>query len=57
MKLRSPGYQSELIFTDFDGQVDDRGTYTVMRTLTNPNYFWGNLLVFDRAPTRADLAP
>ena len=56
MKLQSLGYQSELIFTDFDGQVDDRGDYVVIRTLTNPNYFWGNLLVFDRAPTRTDLA-
>ena len=47
MKLRSLGYQSELIFTSFDGKVEDRGSYLVVRTLTNPNFFWGNLLIFD----------
>ncbi len=45
-----------MIFTDFDGRVDDRGDYVVVRTLTNPNFFWGNLLIFDRAPTRADFS-
>ncbi|MGZ6441028.1 MAG: GNAT family N-acetyltransferase [Pseudobdellovibrionaceae bacterium] len=54
MKLKGLGYKSELIFTDFDGQVDDRGSYLVMRTLTNPNFFWGNLLIFDRPPVRGD---
>ncbi len=56
MKLKSLGYKSEMIFTDFDGHVDDRGDYIVIRTLTNPNYFWGNLLVFNRAPTRSDFS-
>lgn len=55
MKLKSLGYQSELIFTDFDGQVDDRGSYLVIRTPTNPVFFWGNLLIFDRPPRRGDM--
>ncbi len=54
MILKSLGYRSEHIFTDFDGLVEDRGDYLVVRTLTNPNYFWGNLVIFNRAPTRAD---
>jgi ribosomal protein S18 acetylase RimI-like enzyme len=54
--LKSLGYRSELIFTSFDGKVDDRGRYTVLRTLTNPNFFWGNLLVFDRPPKLGDCA-
>lgn len=54
MKNLTLGYRSELIFTGFDGQVDDRGDYLVMRTLTNPNYFWGNLLIFDRPPEEGD---
>lgn len=54
MKIQSLGYRSELIFTDFDGKVEDRESYLVMRTLTNPNYFWGNLLIFNRPPTKGD---
>ena len=54
MKLKSLGYKSELIFTDFDGQVDDRENYLVIRTLTSPNFFWGNLLIFDRPPKKGD---
>lgn len=54
MKLQSLGLRSELIFTDFDGQVEDRGAYLVVRTLTNPNFFWGNLLIFDRPPQISD---
>lgn len=55
MELTSLGHKSELIFTGFDGQVEDRGEYLVVRTLTNPNYFWGNLLIFGRAPRAGDL--
>ncbi|MCO5144200.1 MAG: GNAT family N-acetyltransferase [Oligoflexia bacterium] len=54
MKPKTLGYQSELIFSNFDGKVDDRGEYTVVRTLTNPNFFWGNLLIFPRAPKNED---
>lgn len=56
MKLKSLGYRSELIFTGFDGRVDDRGSYLALHTLTNPNFFWGNLLIFDRPPKRGDMA-
>lgn len=56
MKLQSLGYRSDLIFTKFDGEVSDRGSYLVVRTLTNPNYFWGNLLIFDRVPRKGDFA-
>ena len=54
MKLQSLGYKSELVFLNFDGKVDNRDSYLVMRTLTNPNYFWGNLLVYDRLPQKGD---
>ena len=56
MDIKSLGYKSELIFTDFDGRVDDRGSYLAMHTLTNPNYFWGNLLIFNQPPKRGDMA-
>lgn len=54
MNLKSLGYRSDLIFTDFDGKVEDRGSYLVVRTLSNPNFFWGNLLIFDRPPRSSD---
>ncbi|MES2854654.1 MAG: GNAT family N-acetyltransferase [Bdellovibrionota bacterium] len=54
MELRSPGYKSEQIFTQFDGSIEDRGNYMVVRTPTNPTYFWGNLLIFDRPPRPGD---
>lgn len=56
MKLKSLGHLSEQIFTSFDGKVEDRGDYLVVRTLANPNYFWGNLLIFERAPEAGDLS-
>lgn len=54
MQLSSLGFRSELIFTAFDGLSQDRGDYWAIHTLSNPNYFWGNLLIFDRPPKRGD---
>lgn len=54
MELKSLGYKADLIFTSLDGQVLDRESYLVVKTLSNPNYFWGNLLIFDRAPRAGD---
>lgn len=56
MKLKSLGYRSQLIFTDFDGKAEDRGDHWAIHTLSNPNFFWGNLLVFDRPPKKGDFA-
>lgn len=56
MEIKSLGFRSELIFLEFDGEVLDRGEYTVVRTLTNPGFYWGNLLIFDRAPVKGDYA-
>jgi hypothetical protein len=55
MKLQSLGYRSDLFFTKFDGEALDRGSYLVVKTPINPNYFWGNLLIFDRSPRQGDL--
>jgi RimJ/RimL family protein N-acetyltransferase len=54
MQIESLGYLSETIFTDFDGRVDDRGSYLAIHTLSNPNFFWGNLLLFKNAPKAGD---
>jgi RimJ/RimL family protein N-acetyltransferase len=54
MELKALGFKSEFIFTGFDGLVEDRGHYMVIRTPTNPTYFWGNLLIFDKPPKLDD---
>lgn len=56
MELRSLGYRSQLIFTAFDGMALDRGDHWAIHTLSNPNFFWGNLLIFDRPPRQGDFA-
>lgn len=54
MKIRSLSYQTDLIFIREDGEVIDRGHYSVIRTHSNPNYFWGNLLLFEKPPQKDD---
>lgn len=54
MELNSLGHQSELIFTSFDGAFETHPDYAVLRTLSNPNYFWGNLLIMPKAPQLGD---
>lgn len=56
MELKSLGYRSQLIFTDFDGKAEDRGDHWAIHTLSNPNFFWGNLLIFDRPPQKGNFA-
>ncbi len=55
MKLKSLGYRTDLIFNKLDGEVIDRGNHLVVRTLSNPNFFWGNLLIFETAPKVGDI--
>ena len=54
MKLKSLGHPSQLIFTAFDGKIVDHGDHLAVHTLSNPNYFWGNLLIFNRPPRKGD---
>ncbi|MEO8124453.1 MAG: GNAT family protein [Burkholderiales bacterium] len=52
----SLGWRTELIFHRFDAQVTRRAEYLVVRTPHNPTYYWGNFLLFDRAPRAGDAA-
>ena len=52
----SIGWRSHLIFPRFDGTIVDRGDHVVVRTPQNPTYWWGNFLLFDRAPREGDAA-
>ena len=55
MQIQSLGYRVHLIFPHFDGVVTDKGDYTVIRTPTNPGYYWGNFLLFAHPPQTGDL--
>jgi hypothetical protein len=52
----SLGWRSELIFPRFDAQVIERPDYLLIRTPQNPTFWWGNFLLFDRAPREGDAA-
>jgi ribosomal protein S18 acetylase RimI-like enzyme len=54
MEIRSLGYRTDLFFPTFDGQIIDRGSYLVIRTPTNPTFFWGNFLIFAQPPRDGD---
>jgi GNAT superfamily N-acetyltransferase len=54
MEVRSLGYRTDLIFPAFDGVIIDRGNYLVIRTPSNPTFYWGNFLLFDHPPQEGD---
>ncbi len=54
MQPTSLGYRTDLIFHRFEGEVIDRGRYLVIRTPSNPNYYWGNFLLFSAPPQPGD---
>jgi RimJ/RimL family protein N-acetyltransferase len=53
--LRS-GWRSEFIRHRFDAQVTEQPDCIVVRTPSNPTYYWGNCLVLPKAPADQDLA-
>tara|TARA_Y100001958_G_C21242409_1_gene570721 strand:+ start:2948 stop:3745 length:798 start_codon:yes stop_codon:yes gene_type:complete len=56
VKVRSLGRRTDFIFAGFSGSIEDKGSYTLIKTPRNPGYHWGNYIVFDRAPKPGDLA-
>lgn len=54
MQIKSLGYCTDLIFAAFDGEIMDRGDYLVIRTPTNPSFYWGNYLLFAEPPGVGD---
>lgn len=51
MKINSLAFQTDLFFHRFTGIVIEYDEYLVVKTPTNPTYFWGNLLYFSKPPT------
>ena len=56
MKVKSLGYQTDLIFPGFDGELIDKGDYLVILTANNPTFHWGNFILFKNPPQRDDVA-
>ena len=54
MELTSLGCRTDLIFPEFEGEVEDRGSYLRIRTPANPSYWWGNYLLFEHSPGEGD---
>ncbi len=42
----SLGYRTDLFVRAFDGVVEDRGRHIVVRTPSNPGFWWGNFLLY-----------
>ena len=55
MQIQSLGSQTDLIFSRFSGEVIDKGDYTVIRTPSNPTFWYGNYVVFPNPPEAQDI--
>lgn len=57
MQIRSLGYRTDLMIRLLEGSVvEDRGDYLVIRSLHNPDYWWGNFLLLATPPQAGDAA-
>lgn len=52
----SLGWQTDLIFARFDGLVAQAPDCVVVRSPSNPLYYWGNCLILPEPPRDPDLA-
>jgi RimJ/RimL family protein N-acetyltransferase len=53
----SPGWQTHLMFAEFDGEVTAHADHLVVRSPRSPGYYWGNFLLYDRLPADTDFGP
>ena len=53
----SPGWQTHLLFAEFDGEITVHADHLVVRSPRSPGYYWGNFLLYDRLPSEADFGP
>ncbi len=56
MILKSLINLTDLLFHEFDGVVINHGNYISIETPNNPNYFWGNYLIFLNPPRPGDFS-
>lgn len=57
MEVTSTAWQTDLALRSWSGsEIDDRGDHVVVRTPTNPTFYWGNFILLPRRP-EADTVP
>jgi len=49
--MQSLGYQTEVFLARIFGQVVDLPSYVAIRTPSNPDFHWGNYVIFKQAPS------
>ena len=55
MDVHSQGFRTEIPLLELSGsEVVERGTHLVVRTASNPTYYWGNFLLIPAPPADAD---
>ena len=52
--LSNLGYLTESIFHKLNGKMVDRGDYYFIHAPSNPNFYWGNHLLFQSPPKSGD---
>lgn len=55
MQVKSLAFKTDLFFHRFCGTVITDNNCLVIKTMSNPHYFWGNLLYFNATPKLNDL--
>ncbi len=55
MTLNSLGHKTELFFGSFSGKVTTLEDVVFVQTPSNPDYFWGNYLIFREVPKASDV--
>jgi ribosomal protein S18 acetylase RimI-like enzyme len=55
MIVKSLQHRTDLIFHRFNAVVQDHGDHLSIETPSNPGFFWGNYLIFERPPRRGDM--
>lgn len=56
MKIDSLAFQTDLFFHRFTGLVYEYDQYIVVKTPTNPTFFWGNFIYFKMPPTEVSFS-
>ena len=52
--MKTLGSRTDLFFSRLSGEITQRGDYTAIHTPSNPTFWWGNCLIFNRAPRLGD---
>lgn len=56
MRIDTPGLATDLAILELEGStITDHGDHLVIRTESNPSYYWGNFVILERAPAASEI--